>query len=119
MKISDLGREWAYDSSREESLVRDKQRQFMTSGKTIWGTEDCQRCGACCVYFSIPKIGKSAYSPCPNLETCGSQTSCRVQESKPETCTGFKCNKLKSDIVRTIIAGIAVQHLGTKSEIPL
>jgi len=75
-------------------------------------TDNCKRCGACCVYFlirdepevpeglvlmgSMPlKVFKQAGEPCQHLSFENGLASCAIHDSKrPDECQIFNCNYL-------------------------
>ncbi len=91
------------------------QRQYSKQCLSIWGTDDCYRCGACCYMFK--KDDKPQFTTCQYLNT-ETEAECLKQDDKPRECTDWKCwgpitgtPKQRYQLMR-----IAVDILKTKTE---
>lgn len=86
-----------------------------SNNKGIWGTGNCERCGACCyIPFVILSNGefKEGYTLCPNLEING-LSKCTSYESRPEMCKTFFCNCLDNKRLEEHFRDIAINFLKT------
>ena len=120
MQVLRGGRDWRWTDTEFNQAVLDEERDLYRSGKNIWGTGGCARCGVCCYVLEVPEINKPAYTRCPHLKTSRRGTSCELQgRDKPEACKAWSCyNRLGLEMPaqRYLFAQIAVDVLGTKSQ---
>jgi hypothetical protein len=120
MKLLDQGRFWIWDeSSREKDLViLDLQKKYKSQGKSIWGTEGCERCGACCYKFRIKSLDKPQFQVCPYQ--IKDKRGCDIQDKKPRECDFYGCwrkdIRMGTDAERLQLMRIAVDILKTKTE---
>ena len=123
MKLNNNGCFWTWDEptrETDEALMR-RQRIYKDCGLSIWGTRDCQRCGACCYKFIIPRIKAEQYLPCPYQTSSEEGASCDLHgKKKPWGCKRYGCwdkrFKMGTDAERLQLMHIAVDILHTKTQ---
>ncbi len=122
MKLTQKGRFWIWDEeSREVDLaILDLQRFYKDKGLSIWGSSQCECCGACCYKFGILPLGKSQYKKCEFLH-CSDEAECDVHgRNKPHCCKIYGCwsrnFKMGTDAERLQLIRIAIDILHTKKE---
>ena len=125
MKLQDNGRYWLWEEDatlkqRDERLMI-AQRGFKQRGLSIWGTENCQRCGACCYKFMIRAFDKPPYEMCEHLACSAAGASCNLHgHNKPAECAGYGCwnkrLKMGTDAERVALMRTAIDILHTKAE---
>lgn len=104
----------------DKNLLRTEQ-EFYTSGKSIWGTSGCGRCGCCCYALEInePDIIKPAYEICKNLKIDGGEAACSLhRDKKPEVCKTWTCyggKGLGCYTQRALFTNLSVDVLKTKT----
>jgi hypothetical protein len=127
MKLINNGKFWLWEKNEEETSfdekVLDAQKKFNTTGRSIWGTEKCEMCGACCYKFQIASLKKEKnrnYTLCP-YQIIEENSKCeRHGKNKPRECRDYGC--WKREYKRGIPAEryammlMAIEILHTKKE---
>ena len=110
-----------YTNTTEEKRLVLLQNQFRLFDKSIWGTDDCERCGVCCYKYTIEELGKEEqYTLCDNLKIEDNIPYCDTQNKKPETCKDYGCYKGRgSPVERWQMIQIAEKILKTKTKADL
>lgn len=126
MKLISDGKFWIWEESSDKKSFDEKvlqaQRKFNDSGRSIWGTEGCEMCGACCYKFQIQSLGKEKgqnYSLCPYQQITESSV-CKRQENKPIECKNYGCwrreYKMGTPAERYAMILMAIEILHTEKE---
>ncbi|MCK4997763.1 hypothetical protein KAS08_05665 [Candidatus Pacearchaeota archaeon] len=106
-----------FPRSKLESKLVELQDQFKKFDKSIWGTDECERCGICCYKYEIEELGiEKQYTRCHNMEIVDSVPYCKIQEEKPEVCENYGCYKGRgSPVERWQMMQMAEKILKTKT----
>jgi len=126
MKLKDKGSYWLWGETKDEvafdERVLSAQRKFNDSKRSIWGTEECERCGACCYKFQITTLRKEKdkqYILCP-YQKIEKTSVCEKQGSKkPRECKSYGCWKsqpMGTPAERYAMMRMAIDILHTKQE---
>jgi hypothetical protein len=126
MKLIRKGKFWLWEETDEGRAFDEKilklERAFSDTGKSIWGTDGCEKCGACCYEYQIRTLGKlkdTNYSLCP-YQNRMHRNDCMRQEKKPRECKKYGCWKreyrMGTPAERYAMMRMAVDILKTKTE---
>lgn len=121
MRLTGGGRDFVWGKG-EEGCIDDEilaiQREYSKNGLSIWGTEGCNRCGACC--YMPQKWDSPEYTKCRHLITEGGTAACGIHgKDKPQECTNWGCyDRINPGTPgqRYHMIRIAVDILKTKTE---
>jgi hypothetical protein len=127
MKLKARGAYWLWGESETEiefdNIVLVVQRKFNDTGRSIWGTDGCEKCGACCYKFQITTLDKEKdkqYELCPH-QMIEETSVCKKQGSeKPIECNNYGCwkreYKMGTPAERYAMMKMAIEILHTKKE---
>lgn len=127
MKLIQNGRMWLWEENETEiefdNQVLAAQRKFNDTGKSLWGTDGCEKCGACCYKFQITSLKKkkdTGYILCP-YQKINETSVCEKQGSrKPNECKNYGCwkreYKMGTPAERYAMMRMAIDILHTKEE---
>lgn len=127
MKLVDKGKFWLWENSPKkiefDEVVLLAERKFNDSGKSIWGTDGCEKCGACCYKFQITSLKEKKnenYVPCPYQKIEGSSICEKHGATKPRECKNYGCwkreYKMGTPAERYAMMRMAIDILHTKKE---
>jgi len=127
MKLRNGGSYWLWEENDQEIEFDEKvlkaQRKFNDSGKSIWGTDGCEKCGACCYKFQISTLKQKKdkqYTLCPYQKVKETSICKKQGTEKPRECKNYGCwkreYKMGIPAERYAMIRMAIDILHTKKE---